>query len=366
MKKLFNIKSHYQRVKEFYLRYERILMPATLVIGFLIDYVTFANIKIEFTFTLLFFYWILAGLTIAFINFYDAQKISTKLKYIRLFSPLIIQFSFGALLSSSLVFYWLSGAFSISWPILLIVVLLMVFNEVFRQYFLMPITQISVYFFTTISLFSLTLPFVFHSLSAWLFILAGVLSLAIFGPYIYLLYSTKNYTSRQKKYALASIVAIFGTMNVLYFTNVIPPIPLSLREAGLYHSIQISNGSYTMQSEVENIWEKITPGQTIHIIPNQKIYLYTAIFAPKQLEAKILHYWQYYDEQKKEWVNQDTLSFTITGGRKEGYKGYSFKSNLTPGKWRVYVKNQRGQVLGRIQFTVEKTTLEVKLQETIR
>ncbi len=366
MKKLFNIKSHYQRVKEFYLRYERILMPTTLVVGFLIDYVTFANIKIEFTFTLLFIYWLISGFTITFIKFYDASRISLKFKYLRLFSPLIIQFSLGALLSSSLVFYWLSGSFSISWPIIVIVAILMVFNEVFRSYFLMPLTQISVYFFTTISLFSLILPFAFHSLSAWLFILAGTLSIILFYFYIRLLSSIQNDGGRQKKYGLISIGVIFGIMNILYFTNVIPPIPLSLREAGLYHNIQLSNGAYKMTGEVENIWQKITPGQIVHAKPNQKIYLYTAIFAPKQLEAEILHDWRYYDEQKRDWVSQDILSFNIVGGRKEGYKGYSFKSDLAPGKWRVYVKNHRGQVLGKIQFTIKRTQEEVKLEQTVR
>ena len=39
-------------------------------------------------------------------------------------------------------------------------------------------------------------------------------------------------------------------------------------------------------------------------------------------------------------------------GRQEGYRGYSYKSNPTPGLWRVYTETPRGQILGRYQFNV--------------
>ncbi len=366
MKKLFDVVSHYQRIKRFYLRYERLLMPATLVIGFLVDYLTFTSIQITTTFALLLIYWLIAGATIAFINLYNPDTLPQKLKYLWLFSPLIIQFTFGALLGSSLIFYWLSSAFSVSWPIILVVALLMVFNEIFRHYFLKPIVQISVYFFTTFSLFSLILPYLFNSFSPWLFVLAGTLSSILFYSYITILARAKNHIQQQKKQFLVSIFAILLVMNFFYFSNIIPPIPLSLREAGLYHDLNISGGLYHLQGEAESIWEKIIPGQILHLKAGQKMYAYTAIFAPNRLQTKILHDWQYYDPEKKEWISRHILSFTISGGRKAGYKGYSFASDVLPGKWRIYVKNERGQVLGKIQFKVEKVEQEVKLQETVR
>ena len=155
-------------------------------------------------------------------------------------------------------------------------------------------------------------------------------------------------------------------MNFLYFANIIPPIPLSMREAGLYHIIKISNGSYKMMGEVENFWQKLIPGETIYIKLGEKIYFYTAIFAPAKLQTTIVHHWQYYDEGKKEWIDQNALSFLIVGGRKEGYKGYSFQSDLASGTWRIYVKNQRGQVLGRIKFEVKMAQEEIELKETVR
>ena len=104
----------------------------------------------------------------------------------------------------------------------------------------------------------------------------------------------------------------------------------------------------------------------MHLAQNETAYVYTAIFAPPKLNTTIVHHWQYYDEAQKEWIDRGKLEFTISGGRKEGYKGYSWQSNLAAGTWRVYVKNQRGQVLGKVRFTVENVDAPVELEEVIR
>ena len=346
-------------------------MPATLVVGFLVDYFTFINIQINLTFSLLFFYWILTGFVIVFTHLYDAQKLPgiSALKYIRLFSPLIVQFTFGALLGASLIFYWFSGAFSVSWPLMAIIVLLLIFNDTFRHYFIKPLVQISVYFFCTISLFSLALPFLFNSLNVWLFVAASAASIILFLPGIHYLFFWANYLHTQKRQLSILIILIAGVMNLLYFTDITPPIPLALREAGLYHSIKSSKGAYVMQGEYEDFLDSVKStifGQTLHMQSSGKVYVYTAIFAPAKLNTTIVHRWQYYDEAKKDWVTIDKPSFTISGGRKDGYKGYSWESNLAVGRWRVSVENLRGQVLGRVRFTVERTSTPVQLQEITR
>lgn len=363
---ILNVTSHYRRVRDLYFRYERLLMPATLLVGFLLDYVTFTNIQINITFTLLTIYWALAGITIAFLALTTPETLPAPFRYLRLFAPLYLQFAFGALLSTSLIFYWFSGAFAVSWPIIGLIAILMVSNDVFREYFRKPLLQISVYFFTTFSLLSVTFPFIFNSLSTWLFVAAGLTSLAIFGAYIYMLGKKAPYIWQQRYHIATAIMGIATSMYVLYATDILPPIPLALREAQLMHSIAITNGTYHMKAEPETIWQKLFPGQVLHVAPGETVYLYTAIFAPAKLQTTIVHHWQYYDPQQEAWLDRGRLLFNIVGGRQEGYKGYSFTSNLQAGKWRVHVENERGQVLGRIPFTVNLVTEPVPLQEIIR
>ena len=198
---------------------------------------------------------------------------------------------------------------------------------------------------------------------------AGAGSLVIFGAYIHYLCRFAGQLQAQKKWFFISMIAIAAVMNVLYFTNIIPPIPLALREAGLYHSINTSGVGYTMAGEPEDFLQAARAaifGQTVHVAPGEKIYLYTAIFAPANLKTVIVDRWQYYDGAQKKWVDKGHLSFTINGGRKEGYKGYSWQSDLAAGSWRVYVQNQRGQILARVKFNVEKVAKPVVLEQVIR
>jgi len=40
----------------------------------------------------------------------------------------------------------------------------------------------------------------------------------------------------------------------------------------------------------------------------------------------------------------------VVGGRDNGYRGYTFKRHVQPGRWRVEVRTETGRLLGRIPF----------------
>lgn len=350
-------------------KYERFLMPATLIAGTALDFFTFNTIQMSSQLLLLGVYFLIAGLAIAYIHLHDAKGEVERhpiSRFARATSQAALQFCFGALLSSSLVFYWYSGALGATWPIILVLAALMVSNEVFRKYYSLPIVQIAVYFFTAFSLLTLTLPVVFNSLSVWLFIYSGVLSMVFISFYIAGLARFVLHI-RERVYRLfIPVLAIFGAMNALYFLNIIPPIPLSVREAGVYHNIKRVGNDYILQEEDRAWWDGFIPGQTVHVTTGEKVYVYASIFAPADLNTSIVHDWQYYDETVGAWVSKDKLSYSITGGRKQGYRGYTLKSSVQPGKWRVDVKTPRGQVLGRVGFTVEKVDQQPFLFEVKR
>ncbi len=341
-------------------------MPAFLVLGSVVDYFTFINVHIRTSLLFLSAYWVAAGLCILLATLYDSGRISPAFNRVRFGAGLGIQFLFGALLSGSMVFYWFSGALSISWPFIIALALLMLFNNVFREFFLKPVVQISLFFFITLSFFILALPFLFNSISVWLFVAAGVLSLVVFFPYVLLLFYIGHAGREKKHHIFASILIIFAVVNGLYFLNIIPPIPLSIREAEAFHSLKISGGKYIMQSEPETFWQWFWPGQTLHLQAGETVYLYTAIFAPATLNTTIVHQWQYYDVITKKWLTMSNGFFNITGGRQQGYKGYSWFLNPKPGQWRVYVKTPRGQVLGKMNIIIERVQTAPELQETIR
>src|SRR3989339_320128 len=125
-------------------RHERFLIPFALIVGVVIDFVTFRSIQIGWSFLILAIYLVLASLAIVLLNAHKLQH--RLLLWLQAFAPLVLQFVFGALLSASLVFYWFSGALSVSWPILILLAVLMTSNEVLRHYYLRPLIQMSVLF----------------------------------------------------------------------------------------------------------------------------------------------------------------------------------------------------------------------------
>lgn len=344
-----------KKIKKWYEKYERWLIPGSLVVGFIVDAVTFQSINLELAFTFLFFYLLISLATITFIHFYDEGLVSqesTILEYIKLFAPIIIQYTFGALLSGFLIFYGFNGVLSTSWPFILIIVFLMISNDLLKRYYIHTAVQISVYYFILFSFLALVLPFLFKSLSAWIFIISGVVSFFLIRFYVGSMALYVKEIKNNDKILTWSVSIIFLAMNLFYFTNIIPPIPLSLRESGVYHDVERQLGSteYNFYKEkyswIDNF--RLYP----HISYDDSIYVFSSVFAPINLEADIVHHWQYYDEETEEWVSTEKIEFPITGGRDGGYRGYSEKNNIRPGFWAVDIEAGRGQDIGRVRFKV--------------
>ncbi len=349
--------------KHWYEKYEMVLMPGSFLVGVTLDFWTFRALQLSFAFLILAVYLVVVAVTIVLLNTDSQRKFFL---YARLICAFLLQFSFGSLLSASFIFYWFSGAFSVSWPLLSLFALLMMFNEAFRHYCLKPVVQMSVYFFVLFSILSLVLPWFFNSLDAWVFVLSGTVSLIFILLFVLLVFHFSPIIKRTQKSIFISVLAIFGLMNGLYFLNLIPPIPLSLRDAQVAHSIVRSANGYVLQVEKENWFNTFLPGQTIHLESGKPVYIYSAIFAPTDLRTNIFHQWQFFDEPSHRWIDKERISFPIKGGRSEGYRGYSLKTVVAPGKWRVSIQTQRGQTVGRVGFVVEEVKKRSELVEVVK
>lgn len=147
------------------------------------------------------------------------------------------------------------------------------------------------------------------------------------------------------------VLAVYGLIMTLYFSNILPPIPLALKDIGVYHTLARADGEYVAVEETQPWYARLT-GVTVHAEAGDALFVYSSVFAPTRFAASIIHEWQYFDNTKGQWVTAATIPFPISGGRDGGYRGYSEKSLLTPGKWRVNVETARGQLIGRETFTV--------------
>ena len=100
--------------------------------------------------------------------------------------------------------------------------------------------------------------------------------------------------------------------------------------------------------------EDRTPGTSLKEVSAAQIrgnglYAYTAINAPRGLDERIYHVWQFNGKEV------DRIALDIHGGRKEGYRAWTHKQNFPDnpaGKWQVRVLTENGQMIGVLRFNV--------------
>jgi hypothetical protein len=155
-------------------------------------------------------------------------------------------------------------------------------------------------------------------------------------------------------------IAAFAGINVFYFLNVLPPIPLAMESIGIYHHIEHSGGVYRASGEPLPWTAKFGIAPVIHIKAGAPLYAFSAVYAPIKLKTKIVHRWQFHDPDKG-WIDMGTIAFPITGGRDNGYRGFTVKSHLKEGRWRVDVDTVDDRVIGRIEFYVHTVTQEPRM-----
>jgi hypothetical protein len=197
-------------------------------------------------------------------------------------------------------------------------------------------------------------------MGADIFLISGTLSLLLIYVFIWLLKLViPQKIEKTRRVLSVSIGLIFITFNVLYFTNIIPPIPLSLKEVGAYHSVERIGSDYRAEKEAAS-WFDIQTRMTkrISVTDGGPVYVFSSVFAPTRLNTEVYHLWQYFDRSTGEWIETDRLSYQIQGGRDGGYRGYSRKQNLAEGRWRVDIVTERGQVIGRHAFEVVDVSTE--------
>lgn len=332
------------------------LMSVAFLSGFIIDNLTLTRIDVLWS-SLVLFAYLLVAIAAVFVSTAAQSTMVRRVLPDRLFSlsPLFTQFAFGALFSGYFVFYMRSASLVSSWLFVVLLASLLLGNEFFKNYYQRFELQVNILFVAIFFFATLYMPIVLKRMDAQVFLTSGAVSLFAIVLFIILLSRIVPEMVRKTRSVLTlGLGSVFMLINVLYFANIIPPIPLVLKEANVYHLVEkIADGSYKVQTEPVKWYDLLRRYHPrIHRVPHEPLYFYSSVFAPTRLSVPLIHEWQYFDAVKNKWVTTDRLSFQIVGGREGGYRGYSVKGNLFAGEWRVNVTTERGQSLGRTSFTV--------------
>lgn len=360
--------SRFTRVRNWYGRWERLISSWSLLCGFAFDALTLRRVDLFWENFFVIAHIVIVGVCIVLIHAIEreegAEANPSKLHF---WLVNLQQFFYGGIWSVFLVFYFRSSDIAVSWPFLLILALSFIANERLKRSFVRLTFQISLFFLAIFCFAIFLVPVLLHKIGTPMFLLSGLVSLIFIALFLLLIrYSSKKPFGRDKWFLLGSIAGLFLLVNILYFTDLIPPIPLSLKEAGVYYSVQRnSDGNYSLVGEQWKWRDYFHLYPEFDGLPGQPVYVFSSIFSPPGINTTVIHEWQYLGTDGK-WKTIDKVSLIVVGGRDGGFRTYSLKrTNLNPGKWRVNVLTTNGQLIGRIRFSLVAADQLPKVVQTI-
>ncbi|HET7086129.1 MAG TPA: DUF2914 domain-containing protein [Rhizomicrobium sp.] len=338
-------------------KHERKISALSLAGGFAFDSWAFGRIDHARTQAVFIVYLLAAGIAIATLHVLesrpDGRKPSDQTRAGLIF---VTQFALGCLLSGFCVFYIRSASMTSSWPFLLGMAAIFIGNEYMRRYHSRLLFSALLFFFVLYSYAILLVPLVINRMGRVPFLISGVVAVVIFFFYMQALARLGHERYRgARMQVFAGMAAITVFLNIAYFLRVLPPLPLVLTDAGVYHDVKHVGADYQAQEEDEPPeWQALFGTHAImHIQKGAKLYVYSAVFSPRRLNTRIVHVWQWLDPAKG-WQVQQRIPMDITGGREDGYRLYSNKSAPRPGQWQVNIVTGDGRSVGRVRFAVEE------------
>ena len=365
-----------QKIKQLFAwlrKNEQHISTVVFVAGTTTDILTLSKVSISYAISLLGIYILVAvAATITEHYLYIHEDVEGPfLKGLRVTLAFLAEFMIGCLLSGFLVFYTRSAALNVSWPFVLLLVMILFGNEFLRNYKERLAFRVTLIFFAIYAYTIFTLPTILHQMNSGTFLKSSAISVLVTSLFIIgLSFAGWKRLKESLLEVLGGVIGVLLIVNISYFTGIIPPLPLALREVGVYHTLTYQAkasgvGTYVTQGESGSVhwWDalQITP-ETIHVVPGDSLSVFSSVFAPVSFSTAIIHKWEWYDQTTHSWKRQAEVAFGISGGRDGGYRGYSTVSVLKAGKYRVSIETLDGQVIGRTYFTIQTVQVEPALQ----
>ncbi|WP_224487884.1 DUF2914 domain-containing protein [Robertkochia flava] len=339
-----------------YKRYEKFAPIIFFIGGFIFDTLTLGRIDRLYDVVVLCLYMTLLTLSLYLYNLVDDGRWKgTHFQKYENYLPLVIQFFFGGLSSAYVIYFSRSVSVSKTASFFIILVILFLANEFLKKRISNKYLQFAIYSFISFTFFAFMIPVFIKEMNPTVFLISGGVSLTctlILAISIYNI-SPSTRAEMQLRKLIPLILCIYGTICVFYFLKLIPPVPLALEKGIVAHEVHKENNSYvvTYEQAAPNIFWREYRSEII-IRPGEPVYFFSSVFAPTALKKSIIHQWSRYSEEKEKWEIVENISFEITGGRDAGYRGYTFKTNVWEGHWKVEVITSEDHILGFAKFDI--------------
>ena len=266
----------------------------------------------------------------------------------------LLHFMLGTLLNAYALFYVKSGSGLTSSLFFVAIAMLLLINELPWMRKLGPVVLYALYSFCLTSYFAYLYPVLLGRIRWWMFVLAiasSAVPLVLIGRF-----HQRRTGDRQQvvRHALIPSLGVQALLLTLYIFGLIPPVPLSLMEIGIYHGVaRDAAGGYRVTYEHApwyRFWRR-DDAADFRGRGGERVYCFFRVFAPRRFHDEIRVTWSR-REPGHGWVAAGDVAIAVTGGRESGFAGFAYKQNWRPGDWRVTVETADGREIGRRAFSV--------------
>jgi hypothetical protein len=267
---------------------------------------------------------------------------------------IVLSFQLGSLLSYVFIYYVRGGDMFSNWPLYLLLFACVFFNELSLSHSAKVVLNTTLLYTGIVFFLIFNTPLYYMEVSDQVFVRSIIFSALVCYLYAAILaLFLYNQRLAYKIYTAAFVVPV--VIGALYFVNVIPAVPLALRDAGVYTQVSrnSSTGEYSFGNteKIAQTWLGFGTKEKVYI-EGSSIAFYAAITAPAKVQSSISHTWQKFDNKSKKWIDKDKIEFPIVGGRKNGYRGYSVLTGVDSGLYRVLVEVGSRRFVGQKVFEV--------------
>lgn len=333
-----------RKSKDLHQKHPNILIAVFFISGFLFDIFTLGQVDEFGNFVGHSIY--LSMLILAFLSIDKEYKRGFTQK-LSIYQKDIFHFLAGGLLSGFAIFFFKSSSLSTSGIFILLILLLLLANESPKFQERGMLIKLSLVQFCISAYFIIYIPVLVGVMNVSVFLL----TLAVATVVLPIVLNRLNHPAKNESKLIAFALSIF--LIVGYFSNLLPPVPLSVKKIGVYQNIEKQGDDYHLYRE-KSFYDYFGLQSTnFNFLPGDKVYVFARIFAPRGLKDKLYIQWEKWD---KRWKVSDRISLTIKGGNSWGYRAYTYKQNYTPGLWRAKVMSSDNREISRIDFTITPST----------
>ncbi len=262
-----------------------------------------------------------------------------------------IHFMLGTLLNAYSIFYFRSASGLTALGFVVIITSLLALNELPRFQKLGPVVLYALYSICLTSYFAYLFPVLLRHISPWMFYLAVGAALLPLTLQVSLLLKWGRAFSQVARHVALPAYGVQLVFLLVYALRIAPPVPLAVKEMGIYHDVQRAPGGRRLlhQKRAWKFWQK--GDQDFLERAGDKVYCFARIFAPARFRDRLDIVW-YRDDPKKGWIEYHRFASTIAASSERGFATDGYLTHPPPGNWRVEIQSGDRRTMGLLHFTV--------------